>query len=250
VRRAALFIALAVWNQTAAGGVIPDALEQFRQDLKALVTVDEPPSELTIALSVAAVGVVAVNDAALAEAGQEHLPAWLDHFEAGGSTSAPNYIGVPMLVGGWLLGSHRAVVGGATLLEGNVLLDLAVNGLKSVFGRARPNRPNAGEWRSGGDSFPSSHAAHAFFIAAVLDATIDEPTMRYVLYSLASGVALARVHQGVHYPTDVVAGGLLGWWIGHRLSVAHHLVDRPEKVHLSFAPTRGGGMMVLSLSLS
>jgi membrane-associated phospholipid phosphatase len=148
-----------------------------------------------------------------------------------------------------VFGDNRTLVAGATLLEGNLILDLAVNGSKSLFGRARPNRPNAGEWRGGGDSFPSSHAAHAFLIAAVLDATLDRPEWRWVLYPLASGVALARIHEGVHYPTDVVAGGLLGWWVGHRLSVAHHLVERPEKVHVSFAPVPGGGMVVMSVTL-
>ena len=129
-----------------------------------------------------------------------------------------------------------------------MLLDLVLNASKSVFGRARPNQPNAGDWRTGGNSFPSSHAANAFMIAAVLHATVDRPAWRWVFYPLASGVALARIQEGVHFPTDVVAGGLLGWWIGHRLSVAHDLVEHPGQPDVALVPVKGGGYLVASFS--
>ena len=61
-------------------------------------------------------------------------------------------------------------------------------------------------------SFPSGHAATAFaFTAAVAQ---EQPRLAFPVGALAAGVAYSRVHVGVHYPGDVVAGALLGTAIG------------------------------------
>jgi membrane-associated phospholipid phosphatase len=243
----ALLLVLAATSATAAG-VLPSVVSQLERDAAALVTVDDPPATRTLALGLASFGVLAVNDTHLARAGQDHLPSWVGRFEPGGRVAATNAVAASLVAEGLLLRDRRGTIGGLTLAEGNIILGVMLSLSKSAFGRVRPNRPEAGDWRKGGDSFPSSHAAHAFLVASVLDATLDRPAWRWAIYSLASGVALARVQEGVHFPTDVAAGGLLGWWIGHRLSIAHDLVERPGKPHLSWVPLKGGGCLVASFS--
>ncbi len=233
---------------SAAGEIVPAVVEQSKRDATALVTVDNPPSVAQAAFGVALFAALAASDMHLSEQGQAHLPEWLGRLTSGGSTGTPSLFAGALVAEGLQLGDRRGTIGGLTLVEGNILLDLALKASKSAFGRVRPNRPDAGNWRSGGDSFPSSHAAHAFMIAAVLDATVDRPTWRWVFYALASGVALARIQEAVHFPTDAVAGGLLGWWIGHRLSVAHDLVERPGSTRIACVPVRGGGYVAASLS--
>ena len=221
------------------------AADQLKRDATSLITVERPPTAAQLALGLGLAALVASADTHLVEQSRAHLPGWVDDFKTGGATGSANTVAASLIAGGLLAGDHRVTTGGLTLLEANVVLGVVLEVSKSAFGRVRPNHAGAGRWFAGGDSFPSSHTAHAFLVASVLDATIDRPAWRWVLYPLATGVALDRLHEGVHYPTDVIAGALLGWWVGHRLAVAHDLT-RPHRVTVSWAPLPGGACVVAS----
>ena len=55
-------------------------------------------------------------------------------------------------------------------------------------------------------SFPSAHASTSFAGAHALARALPAPP----LYALAATMALSRPYLGVHYPSDALAGGLLG----------------------------------------
>ena len=57
-------------------------------------------------------------------------------------------------------------------------------------------------------SFPSGHAASAFAFAAGVESVL--PAVGIPLHAASALVAYSRVHAGVHYPADVIAGSLLG----------------------------------------
>jgi undecaprenyl-diphosphatase len=57
-------------------------------------------------------------------------------------------------------------------------------------------------------SFPSGHSASAFAFASGVGSSL--PIAGVPLRALATLVAYSRVHTGVHYPADVVAGSVLG----------------------------------------
>jgi len=85
--------------------------------------------------------------------------------------------------------------------------------LKNAIQRERPKGPLHHGWSPGirpSDrfSFPSGHTAAAFMFAWILAAYYPEYAAYYLL--MASGIGLSRVLLGVHYPTDILAGGMLG----------------------------------------
>ncbi|MEK8088596.1 phosphatase PAP2 family protein [Thermithiobacillus plumbiphilus] len=67
-------------------------------------------------------------------------------------------------------------------------------------------------------SFPSGHAMNAFSAAVVVQMYF--PALGLVIWPLAVLVAISRVALGLHYPTDVLAGAVLGALIAWSSSVA------------------------------
>lgn len=64
----------------------------------------------------------------------------------------------------------------------------------------------------GGYSFTSNHAANMFCLAKYVSEFL--PQTRPILYPVALLISYSRVYNGVHYPSDVIGGGFLGWFLG------------------------------------
>ncbi len=86
--------------------------------------------------------------------------------------------------------------------------------IKFLVRRERPQGEWGGIYRNTDPhSFPSGHAARAFLIA-VVGSALAPPWLATVLWVWAPLVSLARVAMGVHYLSDIVAGGILGSIVG------------------------------------
>ena len=103
-------------------------------------------------------------------------------------------------------GSRGLAASGLTSIVANLAM-------KQLGGRARPEPPQG--WAvarqvrmPGSSSFPSGHAAVAFAFATGVGA--EMPLVGVPVRSLAALVAYSRVHTGVHYPGDALAGSILG----------------------------------------
>jgi undecaprenyl-diphosphatase len=85
---------------------------------------------------------------------------------------------------------------------------------KPLGGRGRPTRPESGELERRhvktprSSSFPSGHAASAFAFATA--AGNAQPVLSAPLRAIATLVGYSRIHTGVHYPADVLAGAFIG----------------------------------------
>jgi membrane-associated phospholipid phosphatase len=108
-------------------------------------------------------------------------------------------------------GREAAKMGLASVVVTSISMNL---GAKQIVRRRRPDRagqevPIARHVRMPDTtSFPSGHSAAAFAFATGVGSVL--PAAAFPLRALAAVVAYSRVHTGVHYPSDVLAGALLG----------------------------------------
>ena len=152
------------------------------------------------------------------------------------------------LVLGILLGIRKgptrrgAIRGLGSLAFSSALVNVV---LKRIFGRIRPDLENLQSHRRlrrepGSLSFPSGHSSSA--AAFVTGVAMESPLVGAALAPVALGVGYSRVHVGVHYPGDVLAGLAVGgavaaatqhWWRVRpkqpaRVRTAHEAPALPE----------------------
>ncbi len=123
--------------------------------------------------------------------------------------SGDSWVTVPALLlaaGLWPAARPRLLVAVAAVL---VLAGLVL-ALKFAIRRERPRSPWGGIYRkTDPHAFPSGHAARALLLAGLAWAWLP-PGAAAGVTLWALGVSWARLALGLHYPTDVLAGGLLG----------------------------------------
>ena len=132
-------------------------------------------------------------------------------------TNAANYSRVSMASAVVLavIGGPRGRRAAASGLTTVALTSGVVNLLVKPLGRRRrPAREDHEEGRTRNvrmptsASFPSGHTAAAFAFANAAGRVM--PLSSVPLHTLAAVVGYSRVHTGVHYPGDVIAGAVIG----------------------------------------
>jgi membrane-associated phospholipid phosphatase len=93
-------------------------------------------------------------------------------------------------------------------------------------------------------SFPSAHATSS--VAAATALARVEPRLRVPAYSLAAAICSTRPYLGMHYPSDVLAGVVLGAVVGRAVprlgepSVEERLMDLVARAGSPPGPSRDG----------
>ena len=138
------------------------------------------------------------------------------------------------------------------MVEATGLSVVTAYALKYTVRREGPDQtsdPN--EWfKSGGNSFPSSHATAAFAVGTVLaESGNDEYRwLRRVLgYGLGVGTSYLRLKHNAHWLSDTVAGAALG------ISSAHFTMNHTYRSNsnggFAVVPVEGGAMLTYRVEL-
>ena len=125
---------------------------------------------------------------------------------------------IPILIGVIILsikGGKRGKISSAILVIAIILADYSsAQILKPFYQRLRPSHELIDEIRllvpkGGKYGFVSSHSANIFAAATVLSYFYIK--YKKLFFTIAVLVAFSRVYVGVHYPSDIFFGSLLGY---------------------------------------
>jgi membrane-associated phospholipid phosphatase len=122
-----------------------------------------------------------------------------------------------------------------------IFSSVSTHALKKIINRDRPFekypdiiKRDAG----GGGSFPSGHTSAAFTSATSLSLYFPKWYVIVPSYLWASTAAYGRLYQGVHYPSDVLAGAVVGAgsaWLSYKVQKWH---DKKMKARKSEPATK------------
>ena len=127
-------------------------------------------------------------------------------------------VGVPAAMGIYaLIKKDQPLLKDAIYIGTSVIEAVGITyAAKHIIGRDRPGGGDPGERHVYGapdadsPSFPSGHTAAAFSLATSLSITYPKWYVIAPSAVWACGGGFARINQGVHYPSDVVAGAAIG----------------------------------------
>lgn len=139
-----------------------------------------------------------------------------------------------MYATGLVIKDHKAKETAYLGLRSIVIAGSITTALKYGFGRARPFGDKGAYYFKAFDfspsgyslSLPSGHATTAFAFASVIAHQYPRWWVKYPAYFLAAGVAWSRLNDNVHFLSDVIVGGSIGYFVGEKI-VHRHQREHP-----------------------
>ena len=139
----------------------------------------------------------------------DHAMPWLTYLGS-------HFAVILFIIISWVLTKQRKILRHLVLLY--AIQSAVTYGLKFLIQRERPllfldvsSKISKGPGEILDPSFPSAHAVFAFMMATFLSHWF--PRYQIIFFIVAGIIGWTRIYLGLHYPTDVIAGGLLGYGI-------------------------------------
>ncbi len=127
-----------------------------------------------------------------------------------------------IFVTGLITHDDHAIDTGIRSAEASVDSVILYAAMKAILARQRPyygtgeGKFFSGNWTAG--SFPSGHTTLAWTLASVMAHEYPNWPVRLLAYGVATAVSTTRVTGGVHFPSDVFAGSVIGFGVGTYVS--------------------------------
>ena len=139
----------------------------------------------------------------------DHALPWLTYLGS-------HYALILFIILSWTITKQRKVLRHLVLLY--AIQSAVIYSLKFLVQRQRPlfllemaSKLSKGPGEILDPSFPSAHAAFSFMMATLL--ALWFPRYRVIFFIVAGFIGWTRIYLGLHYPTDVIVGTLLGYGI-------------------------------------
>lgn len=137
------------------------------------------------------------------------------YYKALSSTAKPISFAVPfgMLAVSLIKEDKKLETDAYEMSAGLVMTAVATEALKVIVKRPRPYVTHDDIYPDeidDGNSFPSGHVSLAFSTATSVLLISKKWYYTVPAFAWASGVAYSRIYLGQHYPTDVLAGAIVG----------------------------------------
>jgi membrane-associated phospholipid phosphatase len=126
--------------------------------------------------------------------------------------------------------SGKAETFGSRLLRAQAINGILTLSMKGTINRIRPNGHPF--------SYPSGHTSVVFTTAAVIEHDFG-PKAGIPAFLAAGYVALSRMQGNKHYLSDVIAGGMLGSYIGFKVSGRTGAFERLRVAPASMSDGKG-----------
>lgn len=156
----------------------------------------------------------------------ERNPALDPTFKFITNSVSPIGLGAPLIVTSiGFIQNDKSIKNKGIFIGGTLLTSAIVTTtLKFAIDKDRPfvTYPDIQKLTSAGSpSFPSGHTSEAFATATSLSIAFPKWYVIAPSFIWASAVGYSRMHLGVHYPSDVLVGALIGSgsaWLCHELN--------------------------------
>jgi membrane-associated phospholipid phosphatase len=144
-----------------------------------------------------------------------------------GAFSVLAFVGLGLY--GYIAGDRKAVATFWLGLESFIITGVFVEVLKRTTGRSRPNTGDPHDTWTGPNisgqtehmSFPSGDVSSAFSVASVVASEYGNAVVPSLVYTAATLIALGRVHNNAHWPSDVFVGAAAGYFTGKGIVASH-----------------------------